>query len=121
MAWKIFPRKKQKAQQTKKSKAREWVDALIFAVVAATLIRGLLFSAYAIPSGSMEGTQLTGDYLFVSKISYGPRMTFTPLSIPFLEPKVYGIKTYWDGLTLPYFRLPGLSRIKNRDIVVFNK
>jgi signal peptidase I len=105
----------------KRSKTREWVDALVFAVVVSTLIRGLLFSAYAIPSGSMEGTQLTGDYLFVSKISYGPRMAFTPLSIPFLEPKVYGVKTYWDGITLPYFRLPGLNTIKNRDIVVFNK
>src|SRR6202012_2759095 len=121
MNWKLPFTKKAVAGKPKKSKTREWVDAILFALVASTLIRGLLFSAYAIPSGSMEGTQLTGDYLFVSKISYGPRMTFTPLSIPFLEPKVYGIKTYWDGLTLPYFRLPGLSRIKNRDIVVFNK
>src|SRR6201996_1124149 len=105
----------------KRSKTREWVDAIVFAVVVSTVIRGLLFSAYAIPSGSMEGTQLTGDYLFVSKISYGPRMAFTPLSIPFLEPEVYGIKSYGAALTLPYFRLPGLTAIKNRDIVVFNK
>src|SRR5665213_3183816 len=76
----------------KKSKAREWVDALVFAVIVSTLVRGLLFSAYAIPSGSMEGTELTGDYLFVSKFSYGARMPITPLSVPFMEPVVQGSK-----------------------------
>jgi signal peptidase I len=105
----------------KKSKTREWFDAIVFAVIVSTIFRGLLFSAYAIPSGSMEGTQLTGDYLFVSKITYGPRMPFTPLSIPFTEPTVLGVKTYWDGLQLPYFRLPGLTQVKKGDIVVFNK
>src|ERR1700744_5503437 len=114
-------KKKTDANKPKKTKTREWIDAIVFALVVSTVIRGLLFSAYAIPSGSMEGTELTGDYLFVSKISFGPRMAFTPVSIPFLEPRVYGVKTYWDGITLPYFRLPGLSTIKNRDIVVFNK
>jgi signal peptidase I len=114
-------KRKDTAPKAKKSKTREWVDAILFALVVSTVIRGLLFSAYAIPSGSMEGTELTGDYLFVSKISYGPRMAFTPVSIPFLEPRVYGVKTYWDGIILPYFRLPGLTTIKNRDIVVFNK
>src|ERR1700712_1649006 len=121
MNWKIF--KKNPAEpKPKKSKTREWVDAIVFALVASTLIRGLLFSAYAIPSGSMEGTQLVGDYLFVSKISYGARMPFTPLSIPFTEPTVspFNIKTYWSGIQLPYFRLPGISQIKKGDIVVFN-
>src|SRR5476649_2026054 len=109
MNWKLpFFGKKTNKQKPKKTKLREWVDALVFAVVAATIIRGLLFSAYAIPSGSMEGTELVGDYLFVSKISYGPRMPNTPLSIPFLESTVTSrnIKTYWDGIQLPYFRLP---------------
>ncbi|PTQ95725.1 signal peptidase I [Mucilaginibacter yixingensis] len=104
-----------------KSKTREWVDAIVFAVVAATIIRGLLFSAYAIPSGSMEGSLLTGDYLFVSKFSYGARMPFTPISVPFTEPEVWGMKTYWSGLKLPYMRLPGLSSPKKGDVVVFNK
>ena len=113
--------KKLTGAKPKKSKAREWLDAGVFAVVVATLVRGLLFSAYAIPSGSMEGTELTGDYLFVSKCSYGPRMPVTPLSIPFVESKVFGIKTYWDALRLPYWRLPGFTEIKRRDIVVFNK
>jgi signal peptidase I len=115
-------KKKTDSTKPKKSKTREWVDAILFAVIASTIIRGLLFSAYAIPSGSMEGTQLVGDYLFVSKFSYGPRMPFTPISIPFTEPVVLGgIKTYWGGLQLPYFRLPGTSEIKKGDIVVFNK
>src|SRR3978361_459701 len=121
MNWKLPFRKKTNTPKVKKSKTREWIDALVFALVASTIIRGLLFSAYAIPSGSMEGTELTGDYLFVSKISYGARMPNTPLSIPFTEPTVYGVKTYWDLIKLPYFRLPGFSEIKKGDIVVFNK
>ncbi len=121
MNWKFAFKKKTDSTKQKKSKTREWVDALVFAVVAATIIRGLLFSAYAIPSGSMEGTELVGDYLFVSKCSYGPRMPITPLSIPFTEPKVFGIKTYLDLIQLPYLRLPGFSEVKKGDIVVFNK
>jgi signal peptidase I len=121
MKWNSTFRKKPETLKLKKSKTREWLDAIVFAVIVSTIFRGLLFSAYAIPSGSMEGTQLTGDYLFVSKISYGPRMPFTPLSIPFTEPIVLGVKTYWDGLRLPYYRLPGFSGVKRGDIVVFNK
>jgi signal peptidase I len=121
MNWNFFKRKS-KAEKKKKSKVREWVDAIIFAVIAATIIRGLLFSAYAIPSGSMEGTELTGDYLFVSKISYGPRIAFTPLSIPFTEPTIFGgMKTYLSFWQLPYWRLPGFTEVKKYDIVVFNK
>ncbi|MBC7743588.1 MAG: signal peptidase I [Flavobacterium sp.] len=106
----------------KKSKSREWLDAILFAVIASSIIRGLLFSAYAIPTGSMESTQLVGDYLFVSKLAYGPRMPITPLSIPFLESTVTSskIKTYWNGLQLPYYRLPGLGQVEKGDVVVFN-
>jgi signal peptidase I len=116
-------RKKTTDIQPVKTKKREWLNALVFALVASTLIRGLIFSAYAIPSGSMEGTLLTGDHLFVSKISYGARMPFTPVQNPFLESTItkYQIKTYWDGIKLPYFRLPGLTAIQKGDIVVFNK
>jgi signal peptidase I len=117
----IFKKKPAAAEKPKKSKTREWLDALLFAVVAATIIRGLLFSAYAIPSGSMEGTEYAGDYLFVSKFSYGPRMAITPLAVPFMEPVVHGVKTYTSAVQLPYYRLPGLSEIKKGDIVVFNK
>ncbi|WDF57035.1 signal peptidase I [Mucilaginibacter sp. KACC 22063] len=117
-----FKRKKNEADKPKKSKTREWLDAILFAVVASTIIRGLLFSAYAIPSASMEGSLLTGDYLFVSKFHYGARMPITPIAIPFLESTVTGakIKTYWDGIQLPYYRLPGISELKKNDVVVFN-
>lgn len=123
MKWKFNFKRKIKEEKPKKSRAREWVDAALFAVVAGTLLRGLLFSAYAIPSGSMEGTLLTGDYLFVSKISYGPRMPFTPVQNPFTESTItkYNIKTYWDGIQLSYHRLPGFTEIKKGDVVVFNK
>jgi signal peptidase I len=69
----------------------------------------------------MEGTELTGDYLFVSKCSYGPRMPITLLSIPFTEPTMFGVKTYWDAIQLPYLRLPGFTSVKKYDVVVFNK
>jgi signal peptidase I len=121
MNWNILKKKTTKSNKPKKSKTREWLDAIVFAVVAASIIRGLLFSAYAIPSGSMEGTELPGDYLFVSKCSYGARMPITLLSIPFTEPEIHGIKTYWDAIELPYLRLPGFTTVKKGDIVVFNK
>ena len=69
----------------KKGTAREWIDAGVFAVVAATLIRTFVFEAYTIPTGSMEKTLLINDFLFVSKFSYGPRIPNTPLSVPFVH------------------------------------
>src|SRR6185312_10597751 len=121
MNWKNAFKRKATNPKPKKSKAREWIDAFLFAIVVATIVRGLLFSAYAIPSGSMEGSELTGDYLFVSKCSYGARLPITPLSIPFTEPTMFGVKTYWDAVQLPYLRLPGFTSIKKYDVVVFNK
>lgn len=124
MNWKFnFRKTTDNKPKPKKSIAREWLDAFVFALVASTIVRGLLFSAYAIPSGSMEGTELAGDHIFVSKLSYGPRMPITPLSIPFMEPTVGSnhTKTYWEGWQLPYFRLPGFSEVKKGDVVVFNK
>lgn len=123
MKWKLPFTRSAEAVRPKKTKKREWFDALVFALVASTILRGLLFSAYAIPSGSMEGSLFAGDYLFVSKLNYGPRMPFTPIQIPFTESTVtkYQFKTYWDGLQLPYFRLPGISALKKGDVVVFNK
>jgi signal peptidase I len=122
MNWKFLSRKKTAENKPKKSKLREWGDAILFAVIASSIIRGLLFSAYAIPSASMEGSLMTGDYLFVSKMSYGARMPITPIAIPFLESTVTGnkIKTYWDAIQLPYLRLPGLGEVKKGDAVVFN-
>ncbi|HWB94978.1 MAG TPA: S26 family signal peptidase [Puia sp.] len=109
------------AKKYKKTKVREWVDAGIFAIVAATLIRTFVFEAYVIPSGSMEKTLLVNDYLFVSKFAYGPRIPMTPLSIPFVHNTLpFGdLKSYVEWIKLPYIRwFP--SPVKRGDVVVFN-
>jgi signal peptidase I len=105
----------------KKKSWREWVDAAIFAVVAATLIRTFIFEAYTIPSGSMEKTLLIRDFLFVSKLSYGPRIPNTPLSFPFVHNylPIVNTKSYSELIKLPYVRwFP--SSPKRGDVVVFN-
>jgi len=107
----------------KKSATREWVDAIIFAVIAASIIRIFLVEAYTIPTSSMEKTLLVGDYLFVSKVSFGPKVPNTPLSFPFVHhtlPFSQTAKSYLEWIELPYQRFPGLSKIKNMDVVVFN-
>lgn len=108
------------AKHEKKS-WREWVDAAIFAVVAATLIRAFVFEAYVIPSGSMQKTLLVSDFLFVSKFSYGPRVPNTPLSFPFVHnymPVTNG-KSYSELIKIPYIRWFA-SEPKRGDVVVFN-
>src|SRR3982751_3384798 len=111
----------EKARLYKKPGWREWVDAAIFAIVAATLIRTFIFEAYVIPSGSMRKTLLTNDYLFVSKFSYGPRIPNTPLSIPFVHNYIPGSsrKSYSEAIKLPYIRWFS-SPVKRNDVVVFN-
>ncbi len=106
----------------KRSPVREWGEAILFAAIAATLIRTFFIEGYVIPSGSMESSLLTGDYIFVSKIHYGARTPITPVSFPFAHntlPK-FNVVSYWRGLQLPYFRLPGLTTVKRGDVVVFN-
>jgi len=109
------------ARRHKKSAWREWVDAAIFAIVAATLIRLFIFEAYTIPTGSMEKTLLVNDFLFVSKFSYGPRVPNTPLSIPFIHNYIPGSKSksYSQGIKIPYIRWFA-SPVKRGDVVVFN-
>ncbi|MFL5808599.1 MAG: signal peptidase I, partial [Flavisolibacter sp.] len=111
----------EKARLYKKPGWREWVDAAIFAIVAATLIRTFIFEAYVIPSGSMRKTLLTNDYLFVSKFAYGPRIPNTPLSIPFVHNYIPGtsMKSYSELIRLPYIRWFA-SPVKRNDVVVFN-
>lgn len=106
----------------KKSSTREWTEAIVFAVFAATLIRTFFIEAYTIPTPSMERSLLVGDFLFVSKLNYGPRTPGTPIAFPFAHHTmpITGTKAYWDGLELPYYRLPGLQKIKKGDVVVFN-
>jgi len=106
-----------------KSKIREWLDAIVWAVVAALIIRTFLFEAYTIPSSSMEKSLLVGDYLVVSKIGYGPRIPNTPLSFPFVHhtlPWSQTTKSYIENPQLPYKRLPGFTDIKRNDPIVFN-
>ncbi|MBC7915737.1 MAG: signal peptidase I [Pyrinomonadaceae bacterium] len=106
----------------KKSTGREWADAILFAVVAATLIRSFLLEAYTIPTGSMEKSLLIGDFLFVSKVDYGPRVPMTPVAFPFAHHTmpITGTKAYWEGIKIGYHRLPGFTDIKRNDVVVFN-
>jgi signal peptidase I len=114
---------KDKTPKKKKSVTREWFDSILFAVIAASLIRWLLFEPFQIPTSSMENSLLVGDFLFVSKIHYGARTTKTPLQIPLTHQTIWGTdstKSYLDWIQLPQFRLPGFSDIQRNDIIVFN-
>ena len=123
MNYKFWQKRKTTEPKKKKSKSREWADAIIFAVVAATIIRVFFIEAYTIPSGSMEKSLLVGDFLFVSKVNYGARIPMTPVAFPFSHhtlPLTATTKAYWDGVQWKYRRLPGLQDIKRNDVVVFN-
>ena len=111
-----------KKRNQKNSSLVEWIDALIFAVVAVTLINIFLFQNYRIPTGSMEKTLLIGDHLFVSKLAYGPRMPNTPIAFPFTQHTLPIVKTKsWSDLVhWPYKRLRGVGKVKNNDAIVFN-
>lgn len=106
----------------KKPGSREWVDAAVFAVVAATLIRTFIFEAYTIPTPSMEKTLLVNDFLFVNKVSYGPRIPKTPLSFPFVHNLMPYSQTpsYLKWIQLPYGRIGGYEKVERNDVVVFN-
>ncbi|MDA3891265.1 MAG: signal peptidase I [Salinivirgaceae bacterium] len=108
----------------KQTKVVEWVDAIIFAVIAASFIRTFFFEAYTIPTSSMEKSLLVGDYLFVSKSAYGPRKPITPLSFPFVHhslPMTNNTqKSFIESWQRDYFRMAGYRTIKNNDVVVFN-
>jgi len=100
----------------------EWLDALIFAVIAVTFINIFFFQNYKIPTGSMEKSLLIGDHLFVSKMAYGPKVPNTPLSFPFTQNTLpfFHTKSYLEWINIPYKRLAGFREVKNDDIVVFN-
>ncbi len=118
-----FWKKKEKDTERQKKKKpvwREWLDAGVFAIVAATLIRTFLIEAYTIPTGSMEGSMLVNDFLFVSKVSYGPRPPMTPLSIPLVHNTFLGGKSYSESVQWKYRRWHGLGDVKRYDVVVFN-
>lgn len=106
----------------KKSQLREWLDAAVFAIVAATIIRTFFIEAYTIPTPSMEKSLLVNDYLFVSKMHYGARLPMTPLAIPFVHNTMplIGGKSYSEAVQWKYRRMWGFSEVKRFDDVVFN-
>jgi signal peptidase I len=113
----------EKPKEKDKPWLKEWGEAAVFAVIAATLIRTFAFEAFTIPTSSMEKTLLRGDYLFVNKMKYGAKIPSNPLTLPFTHNTMYGSATkpsFLDWIELPYLRLPGWASIKNNDIVVFN-
>src|SRR5690625_1596286 len=113
---------KNKKRKKKKSALREWIDAAIFAVIAASIIRTFFFEAYTIPTPSMEKTLLVHDFLFVNKLSYGPRVPMTPLAVPFTMSTVpiLNIRSYSNWPKFDYHRLPGFGDVERNDVVVFN-
>ncbi|MFH1320513.1 MAG: signal peptidase I [Bacteroidota bacterium] len=119
----LITRTKKSGKKKRRGGIIEWVDAIIFAVIAATLIRMFFIEAFTIPTPSMEKSLLVGDFLFVSKISYGAKTPNTPLSFPFAHhtlPFTENTKSYLEWIKMPYYRIPGFSKIKNNDVVVFN-
>lgn len=100
----------------------DWVDDIIFALVAVYFINLFVFQNYQIPSSSLEKSLLVGDYLFVSKVSYGPRVPNTPLSFPLVQNTlpILNCKSYLDWPSWGYKRVAGLGKIQRNDIVVFN-
>jgi signal peptidase I len=105
----------------KRTALREWLDAAVFAIVAATIIRTFFFEAYVIPTPSMERTLLVNDFLFVSKLKYGPRLPMTPLALPFMHNTIVGtrVKSYFDWPSVPYTRWFA-KPVQREDIIVFN-
>ena len=125
-----FWKKREKKRKKKKSELRSWFDAILFAVIAATILRIFLIEAYTIPTSSMEKSLLIGDFLFVSKVSYGPRVPITPLGFPLVHHTmpVLGGKSYSESIKLPYHRMKGFNDanenssigVERNDCVVFN-
>ncbi len=106
-----------------KSSARSWIDALIFAVAAAYIIRACWFELYTIPTSSMESSLMVGDFLSVSKLAYGVRAPQTPIAMPFVHnklPLTDHAKSYTEIIKLPYLRSKQLRPIRHNDVVVFN-
>lgn len=106
----------------KKSAIKEWGDSLVFAIVAASIIRTYVFEPFQIPTGSMEKTLLVGDFLFVNKLAYGPKVPVTPLSYPLVHNTIPWVimKSYTAIEKGSYYRLPGFSKINRYDVMVFN-
>lgn len=121
--WAFWKPKKEKKYSKIARKSLEWVDAIIFAVIAASFIRIFFFEAFTIPTSSMEKTLMVGDYLFVSKVAYGPRVPMTPLSFPFVHhtlPLTKSTPSYLKWIQGEYHRMLGWGNVERDDMVVFN-
>lgn len=118
-----FWKKKEKKKKKEKSEIKSWFNAILFAVVAATILRTFLIEAYTIPTSSMEKSLLIGDFLFVSKVSYGPRVPMTPIAFPLVHhtlPFTKKTPAYLKWIQLNYYRMKGLGDVERNDCVVFN-
>lgn len=111
--------KKEYKEGEKHNSLLEWLDAIIFATVVVTFINIFFFQAFKIPSSSMESTLYTGDHLFVGKLTYGPRVPETPLTIPFTHNVIFGKKSYSTLIHNDYRRLKGFRSVEAGDKVVF--
>lgn len=114
-----LPWKKEYKEGEKRNAFLDWLDAIIYAVVLVTFLNIFFFQAFKIPSSSMESSLYTGDHLFVEKLTYGPAVPQTPLTIPFTHNQIMGKKSYSTLIHNDYRRLKGFREIKNGDIVVF--
>ena len=111
--------KKDDKEGEKRNALLDWLDAIIFAVVFVTFINIFFFQAFKIPSSSMESSLLTGDHLFVSKLTFGPRIPETPLTIPFTHNVIFGKESYSTLIQNEYRRLKGFRNVERGDYVVF--
>ncbi|ADY36886.1 signal peptidase I [Phocaeicola salanitronis DSM 18170] len=116
--WTWWKKSKNKAVLT----VMGWVDAIVFALVAVYFVNLYFFQNYVIPSSSLEKSLLVGDYLFVSKMSYGARIPQTPLHMPLTQHTlpVFNCKSYLEWIQWDYKRVGGLGTVQLNDIVVFN-
>ena len=121
ISWQFW-KKKEKKEKKKKGELRNWIEAIAFAVVAAHILRTFFIEAYTIPTSSMEKSMLIGDFLFVSKLAYGPRVPMTPVAVPLVHHTIPGTKkkSYSEIVKIPYHRMKGLGQIERNDCVVFN-
>ncbi len=112
--------KKEYKKGEKRNELLDWLDAIIFAVVFVTFINIFFFQAFKIPSSSMERTLYTGDHLFVSKLTFGPKIPETPLTVPFTHNVIAGKESYSTLIRNKYRRLKGFRHVRKGDCVVFN-
>ena len=114
--------KKRYKEGEKPSAWNEWLDDIIFAIIFVTFLNIFFFQSFKIPSSSMENSLMTGDFLFVDKLTYGPRVPEHPISMPFMHNVFPGSlkPCYVEGVKVKYRRLKGFSGVKRDDYVVFN-